>query len=491
MVDAVGTNRYTYTAWGALLSEDGPWADDTVTYAYTTNRLRSKLTLGQPNASDWAQTYAYDKANRLTNTTSPAGAFGYRLRTGKFFDPVDFTFGQSELPTAGSLVERLTLPSTAYITNAYDTLARLTGTWLKNSSHSTLNAHTYELNDGHQRTKQTRTGGDFVDYTYDPIGQLQTALGKENGGTTNRWNEQFRYTYDAAGNLSNRVANVLTNVFAVNNLNELTAVVRTNSSLTVGGHTTVAASSVTVADNANSPVAATRYADATFARTNVTLLNGNNSFTAVAQDSNGRGDTNTVTANLPTAVTFLYDLNGNMRTNGSLVLAYDDENQLIAITNAGAWASTFAYDGKMRRRIRKEFTWRNSAWVLTNEVRYVYEGNLVLQERAEFNVATKTFTRGSDLSGSLQGAGGIGGLLCFSDHTAPTTFHIDYHADGNGNITTLVDRNQQVQGRYLYEPFGSILAASGPLAEVNLHRFSSKEFHIQSGLAYYLRRYYE
>src|SRR6266487_4355125 len=175
MVDAVGTNRYTYTAWGALLSEDGPWADDTVTYAYTTNRLRSKLTLGQPNASDWAQTYAYDKANRLTNTTSPAGAFGYRLRTGTFSEPIN----GSALPTAGRLVERLALPSAAYITNVYDTLARLTSTTLKNSSHFTLNSHTYELNDGHQRTKQTRFDNSFVDYTYDPIGQLQTALGKE------------------------------------------------------------------------------------------------------------------------------------------------------------------------------------------------------------------------------------------------------------------------------------------------------------------------
>ena len=40
------------------------------------------------------------------------------------------------------------------------------------------------------------------------------------------------------------------------------------------------ATNVTVADNGNSPVAAMRYADATFARTNVTLLNGTNTFTA-------------------------------------------------------------------------------------------------------------------------------------------------------------------------------------------------------------------
>src|SRR6266542_1879897 len=126
MFDAVGTSRFTYTAFGALLTEDGPWADDTVTYAYTTNRLRSKLTLGQPNASDWAQTYAYDKANRLTNTTSPAGAFGYSL------------MAILDAPSPGRLVKRLTLPSGAYITNAYSGRAELTSTALRNSSHQYL-----------------------------------------------------------------------------------------------------------------------------------------------------------------------------------------------------------------------------------------------------------------------------------------------------------------------------------------------------------------
>ena len=35
MVDASGTNQYTYTAGGQLWTEDGPWASDTVTTAIT------------------------------------------------------------------------------------------------------------------------------------------------------------------------------------------------------------------------------------------------------------------------------------------------------------------------------------------------------------------------------------------------------------------------------------------------------------------------
>jgi hypothetical protein len=39
MLDGLGTTRYTYTASGQLLTEDGPFPSDTVTYSYA-NRLR-------------------------------------------------------------------------------------------------------------------------------------------------------------------------------------------------------------------------------------------------------------------------------------------------------------------------------------------------------------------------------------------------------------------------------------------------------------------
>ena len=54
--------------------------------------------------------------------------------------------------------------------------------------------------------------------TYDDIGQLKTARGKESGGTS-RLHEQFGYAYDAAWNLNYRTNNALTQTYAVNNLN--------------------------------------------------------------------------------------------------------------------------------------------------------------------------------------------------------------------------------------------------------------------------------
>jgi len=77
----------------------------------------------------------------------------------------------------------------------------------------------------------------------------------------------------------------------------------------------------------------------------------------------------------------------------------------------------------------------------------------------------------------------------FTEHSS-TLEHTYYHSDGNGNITALLNANQFMVGRYLFDPFGNALSASGPKAGVNRYRFSSKEWHAQSGLVYYGYRWY-
>ncbi len=331
----------------------------------------------------------------------------------------------------------------------------------------------------------------MIVYGYDRIGRILAADGKEADGSTPRLSEQFAYKYDAAGNLTSRVQNLFTNTFNVNSLNELTTVTR-DGKLTVAGTTTGRATNVTV-----NTLEAILYNDASFARTNMSLSDGDNTFTAIAQDSYGRDDTDSRTVYLPATLTCVYDLNGNLRTNGNKVLEYDDENQLTAVTVSNAWRSEFTYDGKMRRRIRKEYTWSGSTWTKTNEVRYVYDGNLVIQERDANNLPQVTYTRGKDLSGSIEGAGGIGGLLARTDNPAiasglsPSAASAFYHSDGNGNVTCLINEDELIVAKYLYDPFGNTLSASGPLAEANLYRFSSKELHQNSGLVYYLYRFYD
>jgi RHS repeat-associated protein len=480
MVDAAGSTRYSYTGFGAIASEDGPWPDDTVSYTYDNGRRRSGLSVQAPSASGWSQSYAYDAANRLSTISSPAGNFSYGYHPG------------FSGPSPSSLLRQISLPNTSAITNRYDGNGRMLGTWLRNSAGTILNKHEYLLNSLDQRTQMTRADGSYVGYSYDDLAQLKTALGKESGGITNRLHEQFTYAYDAAGNLTTRVQNTLTNAFTFNSLNQLTGGSRTGSA-TAAGTVSSNATSVTVALNGGTAVNALRYADHTFVRTNLTLVNGTNTFTAAAQDALGRVDTNTVTAYLPASATYIYDSNGNLTYDGRKSFEWDDENRLLRLTATNTWKSEFVYDCKKRRRVRREFTWQNSAWVLTNEIRYVYDGNLVIQERNQFNVPAVSYTRGLDLSGTREGAGGIGGLRGRTDHFTLNSelSSAYYQSDGSGNVTTLIDANQNIVARYTYEPFGRVLSISGPLAAANSYRFSSKEAHDPSGLIYYLYRYYD
>ncbi len=474
VVDGLGTNDFSWTAGSQLAAEDGPWSNDTVSYSYT-GRQRASRSVQQPDAGAWAQSYGHDRYWRLTNVTSPAGIFAVQYK--------DVWAGSIQM--AGSLVEHLHLPGHSAITNEHDDLGRPLSTVLGNAQDQRLNAHAYEYNAGHQRVKQTFTAGNYVDYTYDAIGQLRTARGWESDTTSARWHEQFGYAYDPAWNLSRRTNHAYVQQFNVNNLNELTTASRAGN-FTVAGNVSATPTNVTV-NGVNAQV----YADLAFARTNVSLSDGNNAFTAIARDDLGRVDTNTITAYLPATVTFAYDARGNLTGDGHRVFTYDEENQLTRVTVSNAWRSEFVYDGLMRRRIRKEYGWSGSAWLLTNEVRYVYDGMLVVQERNSLNAPQVTYTRGNDLSGTLQGAGGIGGLLARSEASATNPRHAYYHADGNGNVTALVNTNGVLVARYHYDPYGNTLAMSGPLAEANCYRFSSKEHHSNSGLYYYGFRFYE
>ena len=202
---------------------------------------------------------------------------------------------------------------------------------------------------------------------------------------------------------------------------------------------------------------------------------------------NGQTNQQSVSVYLPASLTFRYDFNGNLTNDGVSTFEYDFENQLTNVFVANGWRSEFRYDGLGRRRLRKEYTWSGSAWSLTNEVRYIYDGRVVIQERDGSNNPKVTYTRGLDLSLTREGAGGIGGLLARTDASGSAY----YHCDAQGNVTCMLDGNNNVVARYRYDPYGNILAMSGSLAAANLYRFSSKEYHPNSGLVYYLYRYYE
>jgi len=92
---------------------------------------------------------------------------------------------------------------------------------------------------------------------------------------------------------------------------------------------------------------------------------------------------------------------------------------------------------------------------------------------------------GADLSGSLQGAGGVGGLLVSRIGGA------DYYPlyDGNGNVTEYRNASSTV-AHFEYDAFGAVSSFTGPMWDFNL-RFSTKYEDFETGLNYYGYRYYD
>lgn len=158
------------------------------------------------------------------------------------------------------------------------------------------------------------------------------------------------------------------------------------------------------------------------------------------------------------------------------------------------WKTAFTYDGIGRLRERREYSYPGgdtNSESLDSTTDYIYDGLRVIQERSS-GLPTVSYTLGGDLSGTMEGAGGIGGLLARSHgySTGNWTVHNFYHADGNGNVTYLVNGSQALAASYRYDAYGNLLASSGTYASVNTYRFSSKMVHDASGLYYYGLRWY-
>jgi len=156
---------------------------------------------------------------------------------------------------------------------------------------------------------------------------------------------------------------------------------------------------------------------------------------------------------------------------------YDQENRLIRVTTANGNRSEFSYDGMSRRVETREY----QANSLASTTRYLYDGLLPIAELDASNAVTRTITRGTDLSGSMQGAGGIGGILATNGN--------EYSYDGNGNVRDIISASGLNVAHYEYDPFGNKTVSSGSYSS-QPYQWSSKEFHAPSGMVYYLYRFY-
>ncbi|MCP4105425.1 MAG: RHS repeat-associated core domain-containing protein [Desulfobacteraceae bacterium] len=129
----------------------------------------------------------------------------------------------------------------------------------------------------------------------------------------------------------------------------------------------------------------------------------------------------------------------------------------------------------------------NGSWTQESEKLFVYEGwNMICEITSENSqpATEKYYVWGLDLSQSLQGAGGIGGLIATLDNSASVVYYYFYDANGNvGQLANAADGS--IAAHYEYDPFGNIIKAEGEYKDSNPYRFSTKFFDSETGLIYF------
>jgi RHS repeat-associated protein len=195
---------------------------------------------------------------------------------------------------------------------------------------------------------------------------------------------------------------------------------------------------------------------------------------------------------------FWYDGDGNTLSDGRWTNCWDGENRLISVlsrTNSPTASKLrlgFTYDYMGRRMSKKVESFDGSSWTTIVSNVFVYDGwNLIAELNGTNSTLIRAYTWGTDLSGTMQGAGGVGGLISVTVANGPNAGSYCYSYDGNGNVSTLVNAADGiVVAQYEYNPFGDLIAATGRMAFGNPIRFSTKYQDDESGWDYYGYRYY-
>jgi RHS repeat-associated protein len=192
---------------------------------------------------------------------------------------------------------------------------------------------------------------------------------------------------------------------------------------------------------------------------------------------------------------FSYDADGNLTQDGRWTYKWDAENRLIAMTNnsnvpnGAKMTLNFGYDYHGRRISKLVSNYVSGSYQVATKLSFVYDGwNLQAELNGTNNAAIRTYMWGTDLSGTLQGAGGVGGLLSISSPGSSQFFCLD----GNGNVTALVDSSSSaITAQYEYAPFGETMILSGQAAANNPFQFSTKYLDKEIELQYFGLRFYD
>jgi RHS repeat-associated protein len=487
--DASGTCNWTYNTFGQLEDEaytagllNGLSLDrsfDSLARLSSLSALSVSSVLNQTG-------YSYDAASRLDTVTQGVNTATYAYVPNS--------------PLVGSVTFRNGGTTRLTTTKNYDQLNRLVSISSVplgapeppggGGSASSAVSASYLYNSANQRTKLTREDSRYWDYSYDSLGQVTGATKKLSDATPVPGHD-YAYTFDDIGNRKTATANGQTSAYSANLLNQYDS--RTvPAAFDVSGEARFD-STITLTVGSGLPQPVNRQGDLFFKQVSV-----DNSTLAVASDLKITGVKNLVGAAGEDAVTeltrlaftpktpevFSHDLDGNLTSDGRWTYTWDGENRLIAVeTSAAAVAAgapkqkvELVFDGQTRRVAEKNYSWNapTNAWVLTVSRRSIYDGFSLLAEVDDTGSPQRTFAWGVDLSGSLSGAGGVGGLLFTNTHGSGAQSTVPAY-DGNGNIVGYIDASTgAVVARFEYSSFGQVLVADGPAAALMPFGFSTK-----------------
>lgn len=180
------------------------------------------------------------------------------------------------------------------------------------------------------------------------------------------------------------------------------------------------------------------------------------------------------------AVPLGYTANGELRSFPPWTMDYDSQSRLQVVFSNGVPVQAHGYD-TFGRRVRIEEPQNTRFFVYDGwcPVVEVIKGVNGITSRIEYYW-------GIDISGGLQGAGGIGGLLFLRYNGA--IFVPSY--DAYGNIIEYRDSNGTLVAEYSYDAFGRTIRQSGVMSDVFRHRYSTRVFDVLTGFYYYGYRYY-
>ena len=507
IVDGVSTNLFTYDGDGTLTSEAVSAGGE-----HVLTRLRDGLgrdggwTLATANGLLAAASYRYDDTGLFdglswSNTWDATGV------------NVDYTrdygliTGRTVQHGAGTLVR------TTWNHELRGLITAVENTVDAGAGANTISRYDYVNDALGRRTSISRSGQAFGDlpahdaYGYNARSEVTSArryLGTDHGNTqTPVRGFAFDYGFDPIGNRISASTyspanEARTRTYTANALNQYTQA-------TVPGYAAVRGMAVTNATVTVNELPAWRLDEYFYGEspaTNTAAPAWQQMRIAAVVNPPGTNDPDVVScvtgrvfvAETPEA--FTYDNDGNLLSDGRFTYTWDAENRLAGVeTRAAAVAAgapkvriTYAYDHQSRRIATARETWGGSTWQTTGASRFLYDAWNVVAEltHTQSQTLTNLYSWALDLSGSLQGAGGIGGLLAASlDGT--TAF---YCHDANGNVGQLVSTDGDLLAHYEYSPFGETIVSTGPLGKANSFRFSTKWFDNETGFGYWGYRWY-